>query len=82
MNAIRVLAREVDVRTIDKAQAKYITDFGKSFETIDDHGSKTTIPRYGVWGNLGRNKDEVLDTSNSLPYLKKKWEVDNVIPWR
>ncbi len=81
MQAIRALAKQIEVSAIDAAKAKCIMDFGKSFETIDDHGEKTAIPRYSVWGDLGRGKDEVLDASNSLPYLKKKWDIDAVIPW-
>ena len=83
VNEIRVLAEEIGARIIDKAQAKYITDFGRSFEAIDQKsGEKVMIPRYGVWGDLGKGKDEVLDSSNSLPYLKRKWEIENVIPWK
>ena len=51
-----------------------ITDFGASIEMEDvDTGEITSLPRYGVWGEAGRGKHEVIETGNDLEYLLKKY---------
>lgn len=65
---------------ISEASGKCITDFGKSHPlTTPDGKVFDTLPRYAVWSNTGR-KDEVIETSNDLKYLKKKYGDLPVIP--
>lgn len=59
-------------------KADFITDFGKSLPIKDAKTgkSKGNLPRYGVWGNLGRGKPEVKEVSDDLKMLKKKYGED------
>ena len=49
-------------------KAVFYTDFGKSFKA-----GGMTIPRYSAWGDMGRGKPEVIETSDDLDKLKKKY---------
>jgi len=61
---------------VNEFRASFISDFGKSFNAINSDGSKIYIPRYAVWGDLGRGKPEVKETSDSVPALQKKYGPD------
>jgi hypothetical protein len=57
-----------------------IMDMGKShkvdIEMIDAEGKKTNvIPRFGVWKMRGTTAVEVVETSNDIKKLKKKYRV-------
>lgn len=59
---------------------KFITDMGQS-NTAEEVGgsSKIHIPRYAVWGDRGRGKPEVIETSDDLEALKRKHGVTKVV---
>jgi hypothetical protein len=53
------------------SEAEFITDAG--FPVILTWGDEELdIGRYGVWGDKGRGKPEVIDTGNDLDALKEK----------
>jgi hypothetical protein len=50
---------------------KFITDAGESKVVwVGEDGRKHSIPRYGVWGEKGKGKPEVIETSDDLEYLQ------------
>jgi len=55
-------------------KAAFITDFGQSLTAKDAETGevKMTIARFGVWGEMGRGKPEVIETSDDLDYLQAK----------
>lgn len=55
---------------------KFITDMGSAMPMTDENGKVvSTIPRYGVWGEQGRHKPQVIECHDDLDYLKKKHDV-------
>jgi hypothetical protein len=53
--------------------AKFITDLGASQDMFDATGKKVfELPRYGVWGDKGRGKAEVLETHNDLARMQRE----------
>lgn len=50
----------------------FITDFGETL-IAENETVYMKIPRYGVWGDKGRFKPEVIDCSDSLEYLQKRY---------
>ena len=55
-------------------KGSFITDFGKRLKMVETGTGKVTyLPRYAVWGEKGRDRNEVIETSNNLKYLKNKW---------
>jgi hypothetical protein len=64
-----ILANEKSSR-----KGQFITDNTKEVEVLDEDGQVTwTLPRYGVWGEKGKRKPEVLETSNDLNYLQETY---------
>lgn len=64
----------------EKTKADFISDFGREIvgEKLDELGNPTgepgmRIPRYGVWGEKGRGKSEVIETGNDLAALRLKY---------
>ena len=59
----------------------FITDMGHTQPVIDKRTGKTIfmLPQFGVWGDKGRGKPEVIESSNDLEYLKKKYNTEQVI---
>lgn len=55
----------------------FITDFGQSLEARDAKTGEVNmvIPRYGYWDDKGRGKPEVIESSDDLDYLMKKYDV-------
>lgn len=55
-------------------QAWFITDFGESYTLKGTEGTKDfVLPRYAVWGDLGRGNPEVKETSDDLELLRSKY---------
>lgn len=56
-------------------KAEFITDFGHSKEATDAATGEVimTIPRFAVWGDMGRGKPEVMDSSDDLDSLQEKY---------
>jgi len=54
---------------------RFITDFGQSFPITKDGEIVTEMERYGVWGDNGRGKNEVIEVSNDLEKLKREYKV-------
>ena len=53
--------------------SKFITDRGKSVAITDPAGIEVMrLPRYGVWGENGRGKPEVLETHDDLNHLQRE----------
>jgi len=58
---------------LEESKAYFITDFGKSITGTDASGKKKiVIDRFGVWGDTGAGKPQVIDTGDNLESLKKK----------
>jgi len=58
---------------LEESKAYFITDFGKSITGTDASGKKKiVIDRFGVWGDTGAGKPQVIDTGDNLEALKKK----------
>ena len=58
---------------LEESKAYFITDFGTSITGTDASGKKKiVIDRFGVWGDTGAGKPQVIDTSDNLEALKKK----------
>jgi len=58
-------------------QAFFITDFGAPIALDKSAGDNAelgfdSLPRYGVWGDTGRGKPQVIDTGNDLEALLAK----------
>jgi hypothetical protein len=55
----------------------FITDNGSEQPLKDTLTGEVAmmLPRYGVWGDLGRGKPEVVETSNDLQYLLNKYKL-------
>ncbi len=75
--------------------AKFITDMGCSRSFYEVRGAEPTyVPRYAVWGDSGRDKPEVLETSDDVDDLQARfgplpvWPVgplaatDTIHPWK
>lgn len=65
------------------SELRFITDFGQSMPMTDGQGkSLGTIPRYGVWGDLGRGKPEVIECHDDLERMKQEHGVpdERVVP--
>lgn len=56
-----------------KRKEQFITDFGEEVIAQDESGDKRNIGRYGVWGDMGRGKPEVMETSDDLVALQSKY---------
>jgi len=59
-------------------QAYFITDFGAPIPIDPNAGDNAelgfdSLPRYGVWGDTGRGKPQVIDTGNDLEALLAKY---------
>ena len=60
---------------MEESKAKYITDLGPEFPldvSPEGGGDKIHIHRYGVWGDKGRGKPEIIDHSDDIKFLKRK----------
>jgi len=54
-----------------KQQKIFITDLGENLAS--------QLPRYGVWSSDNpRNKPNVIDTSDDVEYLKRKYRIKEV----
>lgn len=71
------LAEQVLAMREAKPVADFITDSGRAQEVKDAKTGKVVmvLPRYGVWGDKGRNKPEVIETGNDLKALMKKHNI-------
>ena len=63
---------------------KFITDFGESIPATNAETGELIcmINQYAVWGDMGRGKPEVIESSNDLDYLLKKYKLtkNEVVP--
>ena len=51
---------------------KFITDYGVTYlVNVNFDGEKIPLARYGVWGDKGKGKPEVIETSDDLEHLLK-----------
>ena len=59
---------------------KFITDFGKPLVMINNKTQVATeLPRYAAWQpDEDRDKNNVVETSNDLEYLKSKYSTNAV----
>jgi len=48
----------------------------------EDANTKWELDRYAVWGDKGRHKPEVIETSNNLEDLQAKWGDLPIIPMK
>jgi len=67
--------------------AKFITDNGGPLELRDAEGNPAgEIPRYGVWGETGRGKPQVIECHNDLARMQSEHGVPDervfVLPLR
>ena len=60
---------------------KHITDFGREIEMTKtaivcgkERKTKEFLPRYAMWTDEGQRKMNVVECSNDLEYLRKKYE--------
>ncbi len=62
---------------VEEKVKKFITDMGQSYDITNDLGTEETtqLPRYGVWGDTGRGKAEVIDTGDDLEALMSKHNI-------
>ena len=53
----------------------FFTDWGHPLEVTDIKTGELTqaIPRYAVWGDLGKAKDEVIEVSDDLDNLRARY---------
>jgi len=59
-------------------EAYFITDFGAPIPIDPNAGDNAELgfdelPRYGVWGDTGRGKPQVIDSGNDLEALLAKY---------
>lgn len=58
----------------ERYDEKFITDFGRSYDPQERSGKGAAhIAQYAVWGDTGRGKPEVIETSDDLDYLLDKY---------
>jgi hypothetical protein len=58
---------------VHQTETGFVTDFGKPQEMTDTRtGETTTLPRYGVWKDLGRGKPEVFHVTDDLEEARGK----------
>ena len=54
---------------------RFITDMGEHTELSDSFGGTWTMERYAVWGEKGRGKPEVIETSDDITELIDKYGI-------
>lgn len=61
-----------------QGEQRFITDFGEELPLTDESGQQVMLlPRYGVWGDMGRGKPEVIETHNDLAMMQADHGVPN-----
>lgn len=55
---------------------------GITMTTVGKENEVQELDRYAVWGDKGRHKPEVIETSNSLEDLEAKWGKLPLIPMK
>lgn len=58
------------------AEKTYITDMGVNHELVGSDGSKIVLERYGAWQKTPWGKNQVVEVSNDLEGLLKKYGVN------
>ena len=54
-------------------KAQFISDNGKNLQATNEQGEVVCeLPRYAVWGDLGKRKPEVIEVSDDLEALQAK----------
>lgn len=53
----------------------FITDMGVNHELVASEGPKIVLERYGAWQMGARGKNEVVEVSNDLDELLRKYGV-------
>lgn len=63
---------------IMEKRGRFITDFGSNLPIRDGKTGLPdgVMPRFAVWGECGRGKDEVIEISTSLRWLKDRYGED------
>lgn len=56
-----------------KTKINFYTDVGEVRYTDMQTGEELRLPRYGAWGDAGKGKPEVVETSDDLSALQKKY---------
>jgi hypothetical protein len=73
---LKKLINEDDTHYIKNKKYEFILDMKEEHDVFNQDGSLyMKLPRYAFWANKGKNKPEVVESSNDLEYLMKKYDV-------
>jgi len=64
---------------VESSKANFIMDMDvkdRKLRDVDTGKVIMELPRYAAWGYIDRGKNEVIETSNDLKYLQKKYGED------
>lgn len=73
---IKYVRHKLDQLKSAKTMQMFITDNGGGVKLRYEDGTVQVLERYGVWGDAGRGKPEVLACGNNLDVLRERFGTD------